>query len=285
MLITDFTYNLITDFVIWLKVTKGNKESTINTKMASIKTFAHYLQTKNLTNIDDMINIVGIKSLKCETSFPEYYSLEEISFLLNSISLDKKHGLKELTILSLLYEGALRVSELCNLKVKDINCNNKNVAITILKSKNKLPRTILLGHDASLIFKKYLHINKYLEEDFVFQNAHNQQYSRSGIYKMLERIVKKAKNTCNNSLFFTIKPHPHILRHSKATHMLDAGIDLIVIRDFLGHKWLSSTEIYAHVSKKKIDEIIIKNALNKKIKVSRSKKEKQNLEEWLKQNF
>ena len=102
---------------------------------------------------------------------------------------------------------------------------------------------------------------------------------------MLQRLFAEAKKQCKDNTYFNIEVYPHILRHSKATHMLDAGVDLIVIRDFLGHKYLSSTEIYAHVSKKKQEEILEKNIKRKKINVSKSKKDKEDLEIWLRENI
>ena len=284
LLITEFTYELVEKYILWLKEKKLNA-STINNHIATIKSFASYLQTKELTSFEECNKIRNIKPLKTEATFPKYYTIEEISFLLKSIDVNTKNGLKYLTIITILYSAALRVTELCELKGKDITFNGKIASLHIIKSKNDLPRNVLVDESASLIIKKYINEYKIENEDYVFQSTKGKCYTRSGIYKMLQRRVKDAKEKCDNKNYFNINIFPHILRHSKATHMLDAGIDLILIRDFLGHKWLSSTQIYAHVSKKKQEEILINNVKKKNISISRTNKEKESLEKWLRENI
>ena len=284
LLITEFTYELVEKYILWLKEEKL-KASTINNHIAAIKSFASYLQTKDLTSFEECSKIRNIKPLKVEVPFPEYYTIEEISFLLNSIDTNTKKGLKYLAITTILYAAALRVSELCELKGRDITFNGKIATIHIIKTKNYLPRNVLVDEDASDVVKEYLDKYKIEKDDYVFQSFKGKSYTRSGIYKLLQRRVNEAKEKCSDNNYFNIDIYPHILRHSKATHMLDAGIDLILIRDFLGHKWLSSTQIYAHVSKKKQEELLINNVKKKKISVTRTKKEKENLEKWLRENI
>ncbi len=284
MLITEYNYELVENFILWLKE-KKLKPTTINSYIAAIKTFSKYLQTKNLNVFEECNKIKNIERLKVEVTFPKYYTADEITFLLKSIDLNQKSGLKYLTIITVLYEAALRVSELCELKGNDILEKGKNITIHVEKSKNGLPRIVILSESASNIVKHYLKENKIEKDDYVFQNSVSNHYTRSGIYKMLKRRLEYARKQCENNSYFTIDAFPHILRHSKATHMLDAGIDLIVIRDFLGHKWLNSTQIYAHVSKKKQEEILKKNIDSKNISIHRSKKEKQDLENWLRKNI
>ena len=280
----DFNIDLVNEFIVYLK-NKNLKAKTINIKLSALKSFASFLQFKNLGVFESCTNIRNIKPLKEEMTLPEYYSVKEISYLLNSIDRSKKNGLKQLAILTILYDGALRVSELCNLRKKDVLFSGKNISIYIEKTKNKQPRTILLDENASLIVRKYLENYKKEDEEYLFSNNLNKQYTRNGIYKLLKRTVEHAKNLCKDNTFFKSKVHPHILRHSKATHMVDAGIDIIIIRDFLGHKSINSTQIYTHISKKRQEEILINNIKNKKISVPRTKTEKQNLESWLKNNL
>lgn len=279
--INEFSYELVTEFITYLK-SKNNKETTINVKISAIKSFITFISNENLSDLDECLKIKNIRPLRCKQEFPKYYTPEEIEFLLNSISLERKNGLKKLCIFTLLYDGALRVTEFCNLKVNDVKIISKNTSsIYIENSKNGLPRTILLGKKSTEILQAYLRKYTLSGDEPLFQNTFKNKYSRSGIYKMLQKAVEQAKNKCEDKNYFEIKPFPHILRHSKATHMLDIGVDLVTIRDFLGHMQLSSTETYAHVSKKKQEEILNKNILNKNIKKPRSKKEKMDLEHWL----
>lgn len=283
--ITKISYELVEGFIIWLKDKKELSEKTINVIMASIKSFINFLSTKNLSNFEVCLKIKNMKPLKEEKKLPKFYSIEEITFLLKSIDSSRKNGLKFLAVISILYDGALRVSELCNLKRKNINTSTKNISVHIEKTKNKMERIILLDENSSKIIKQYLKENNINDEEYLFSNSRNEKYTRDGIYKMIKRVFEKAKNNCEDPTYFKTNAFPHILRHSKATHMLDAGIDLIVIRDFLGHKWLNSTEKYAHVSKKKQEEALIKTSKKLKIRVSRSRKEKEDLESWLHNNI
>lgn len=84
---------------------------------------------------------------------------------------------------------------------------------------------------------------------------------------------------------YNYKSHPHMLRHSKAIHLLESGIDLITIRDFLGHKHVSTTEIYARITDERKTEILLKNMKRKPLKLKRRKKQRENLESWLRENY
>lgn len=284
MLITDFSYELVEQFIIWLKDIKHVSPKTINNKIAAIKSFSSYLNTKNLSNLESCIKINNIKTLREDISFPEYLSIEEMKIIFRLFDSTKKNELKQLSIVVVLYDAALRVSELCDLKRKNLIIGN-NISIYIEKSKNRLPRTILLDKNASSIIKEYLKENPKEPDDYLFTNNNNKNYTRYGIYKLIKRIEEKIKNENKDNTLFQINMHPHTFRHSKATHMLDAGVDLITIRDFLGHKWLNSTEIYAHVSNKKKEETIKNNISNKKLSNKYTKKEINDLETWLREKI
>ena len=250
LLVTELTSELISKYITYLKDQKSNQTITINNKLAAIK-------------------------------IPDYYSIEEINYLIKSIDLETPKGLLYLTVVILLYECALRVGELCSLKRKDIIFEGKTISIFVEKSKNGMSRTIPMDMKSSNIVKKYLNENKMDEEDYLFHKKDNTPYTRYGINKMLDRIIKKVKSTCKNNTYFSKKIHSHGFRHSKATHMLDAGIDLVTIKEFLGHKSLSSTVIYLHLTKRKEEEILNKNILKKKIVIHRTKKEIDDLENFL----
>lgn len=284
MEITNFNYNLIIGFISYLK-DKGNKESSINTKLAIIKSFVTFLSLEELSNLEEYLKIKNIKQLKYASQYPKFYSHEEIDILLEYVASENHDKYKKISMFNILYHGALRVTEFCNLKRKDIKIKGNETEIFVEKSKNGKARTILLGKEATKVIKKYLQENVIQNEEYLFTNFNRKAYSRSGIYKMLARTIEQINKKDKFRNYFNIKPFPHILRHSKATHMLDAGIDLITIKEFLGHTWLKSTEMYLHVSKKKQEEILEKNMSKKNIKIARSKKEKQDLENWLRNNL
>lgn len=281
LLITSLSSELIFEYINYLKEVKNNQPITINNKLAAFKSFVKFLKLKNLNTLEISIQIENIKPLKVSQKVPDYYSIEEINYLIISIDLETPKGLLYLTVVILLYECALRVGELCSLKRKDINFDGKTISVYVEKSKNGMSRTIPMDMKSSNIIKKYLKENKMDDEDYLFHSKNKEPYTRYGIYKMLERIIKKVKSNCKNNTYFLKKIHPHIFRHSKATHMLDAGIDLVTIKEFLGHKSLSSTVIYLHLTKRKEEEILNKNMVKKKVVIHRTKKEIEDLESFL----
>lgn len=285
MEITEFNFDIVTKFIVFLEK-KGNKISSINTKIAVIKSFVTFLNTEELGNFDECLKIKAIQQLKCQNQSVKYYSQTEIGLLLQYLaSFANKDKYNKLTIITILYDGALRVSELCNLKVEDVVVDGNKTSIHIEHSKNGLPRTILLGKESTKIIKKYIREQNLQSEDYFFKNRDGNKYSRSGIYKMLKKTIKDIKEKNSESSYFKNNPFPHILRHSKATHLLDEGIDLITIRDFLGHKHLKSTEVYAHVSKRKQEEILKKHTIKTNVRIRRTSKDKDDLENWLRNNL
>lgn len=288
MTIEDLNYELIEEYIKWLIDTKKNSSSTANARIACIKSFVNFLSTRNLNNFDSCMKIKNIKPLKVKKKAPEYLTEKEISILLKSIKIKSFKDLKHLAILTLLYDAALRVSELCDLKIKDVSIDKNQMKIMIFKSKNGLPRTISISKPAEKIMKKYLNQlndSSNNQEDYLFKNKYDNKYSRNGIYSILNNKYEKAKQQCNDNTLFNVTIHPHILRHSKATHLLNVEVDLLVIKDFLGHKSLKATEIYLHISDRKKSEILINNAKLKLPKTSRTKKVEKDLEHWLKSNL
>ena len=281
LLITDFSSELIFKYITYLKEVKNNKAITINNKLAALKSFVKFLKAKNINTLEKCIQIENIKPLKVSQKVPDYYSIEEIDYIISAIDLEKPKGLLNLTVIIMLYECALRVGELCSLKRKDIIFEGKTISVFVEKSKNGMSRTIPMDIKSSNIVKKYLNENKMDDDDYLFHNKDNTPYTRYGIYKMLERIIIDVKKSCKNNTYFSKNFHPHGFRHSRATHMLDAGIDLVTIKEFLGHKSLSSTVIYLHLTKRKEEEILNKNMLKKKVHMHRSKKEIEDLEKFL----
>ncbi len=281
MTITEFSSELIMKYIIYLKDERNNQAITINNKLAAIKSFVNFLKFKNLTTLEVCVQIENIKPLKVSKKIPDYYSIEEINYLIKSIDLESTKGLLYLSVIVLLYECALRVNELCSLKKKDIRNEGKTISIFIEESKNGTSRTIPMDTKSSSIIKKYLSENIMEEEDYLFHKKDKTPYTRDGINKMLGRIMTNAKKKCKNKEYFNKKIHSHMFRHSRSTHMLDAGIDLATIKEFLGHKSLNSTAIYLHLTKRKEQDIINKNMLKKEINLHRTQKEKNNLENYL----
>ena len=169
------------------------------------------------------------------------------------------------------------------LKKRDLLLENNNPNLTVEQGKGKRSRTIPLSKENVLIIKRYLDVYKNgNKDDYLFINKYNDKYSLKGVQYILKKYFEKAKNNCNDLTMFRIKPHCHMMRHSKGVHLVDANVPLTVIKELFGHKSIQTTEIYARISTKAKRVILENNSINKEIVVKRTKKEKDDLKLFLK---
>jgi integrase/recombinase XerD len=179
-----------------------------------------------------------------EKYLPEVLSEEEIAAILKTIT-----NLKHRAIIMTIYSGGLRISELINLKVKDID--SQRMQIRVEQAKGKKDRYTLLGKKTLLILRQYF--AAYKPKEWLFEGDGGGQYADSSIYKIFKTALSNAKITKKVSI--------HSLRHSFATHLLENGTDLRYIQNLLGHSSSKTTEIYTHITTKGFDQI--KNPLDK----------------------
>ena len=179
-----------------------------------------------------------------ETYLPEVLSEEEVAAIVKAIT-----NIKHKAIIMTIYSGGLRISELIYLKVKDID--SQRMQIRLEQAKGKKDRYTLLGTKTLEILRKYF--LEYKPKVWLFEGAKGEQYSQKSIQMILKKAVEKAE----------IKKHitVHTLRHSFATHLLEAGTDLRYIQNLLGHSSSKTTEIYTHITTKGFDQI--KNPLDR----------------------
>jgi len=223
-----------------------NKEKmspkTIAHNITCIKEYHKYLIKIGLLKKDCSENILSPKQRK---SLPKVLSVEEIDKLLN-IQLITPFDYRNKAMLELMYASGLRVSELINLDINDINVNNGTVRCI---GKGNKERIIPLG-DVALKYIE-LYINEYRSgmlkgyySDKLFLNNHGKAMTRQGFFKILKKLAKDKDIKTDFS--------PHTLRHSFATHLLEYGADLRSIQELLGHQDISTTQVYTHISNNKI---------------------------------
>jgi site-specific recombinase XerD len=212
-------------------------EATVNFINASLKFF--YTKTLNrYWNIDKISRIKESKKLPAVLSPDEVKSIFDVT-----------ENLKHKTILMTVYSAGLRVSEVCNLKITDID--SKNMQILIRKGKGKKDRYSLLSKANLEILKKYW--IKYHPVEYLFSgNGRTDAITPRSVQKMLEKSIKKTEITKNATV--------HTLRHSFATHLLDAGTDICHIQRLLGHTRITTTTIYLHL--RRMDLLNIKSPLD-----------------------
>lgn len=272
--LSHLTAQNIEEYLNWLEGSKNLKPSSINVRLAGILSLIKYIQNRELSYFDEFSKILLIKNKKAPQNSISYFSIDEIKKLMKIPNIKNKNELRELTIMLFLYESGCRVQELCDLKYEQLNLSDKSTVI--LKGKGNKTRIVPLSNEISNVMSQYIqkfHIN---ENMYVFQNKYNQKITRQGIQYILSKYSKFISKSNKSHCELT----PHSLRHSKAMHLLEAGVNLIYIRDFLGHVSVVTTEIYAKTNPEIKRKEIEKHSKNYNFD-SYDDNTKDELEEWL----
>ena len=234
------------DILAYLKSLKNRDLSAKSTsrKLSSIKGFHQFLLLEKETS-EDVSS--AIEAPKIERNLPDVLSVDEVIRLIEHVKGTEPLDLRNLALLELIYGSGLRVSELLNLKISDIHLTASYVKIL---GKGSKERQVPLGQMSVLALREYLTKGRpYLlkiENNYLFLNQYGNKLSRQGFFKLLKKIAKDTNITKEVS--------PHTLRHSFATHLLEAGIDLRTLQELLGHEDISTTQVYTHISQKHLKE-------------------------------
>ncbi|MFH1787260.1 MAG: site-specific tyrosine recombinase/integron integrase [archaeon] len=211
--------------------------NAINKKQSTSYIKQKYAVLKLLFNLLGKSQEFDLPNYKRESKIPEVLNKEQTKKIIHSIT-NKKHKL----MIKLMYAGGLRVSELLNLKPKDIDIERK--VLIVRQGKGKKDRITLFPK--SLEKELLTHLLKESPKNYLFESNRNKKYSSKTIEKIIEKSSKKVLQR---------KIRPHVLRHSFATHLLEAGIDIRKIQKLLGHKNLRTTQIYTHIAKSDLENI------------------------------
>ena len=259
--LTDFTMKsfnrqLILEYLEWLR-SRGAGISTANQRLAALKTFADYASIEQIEYLAPLQLVQGIKSKKTATREITYLTAEQMTLLINSPDINTRNGLRHRVILTLLYDSGCRVQELCDISLRDINTGS-NPTVR-LHGKGDKYRTVTIADNTANLVSEYIkrQRNTSLKDQPLIVNREHQKMSRDGVNYIIEKYVQKIRNT---EMSFPAEIHAHGFRHSKAMHMLAAGINIIYIRDFLGHEDISTTMIYSRADNRLKNEAINKLA-------------------------
>lgn len=235
----------IKGFLLWLEKSRNVGVNTRNQRLAAIHSFFRYAQSEHPENIFECQRILGIPFKKREKKTVEYLSQESLRYILEQPDITRKKGRRDLTLIATLYDTGARVQELIDLKTRDVRLT-KPATITLVGKGNKR-RSVPIMKKTRDLLENYMKENKLLEngkQDYpLFYNSNTCPFTRPGITYILEKYLKQAKET-HLDVFFCDRLHPHMIRHTKAMHLLEAGVNLIYIRDLLGHVNVTTTEIY-----------------------------------------
>ena len=220
----------ITDFLNYLEEERHNSIRTRNQRLACIKAFYQFCLIDEVENISNIRKVLAIKAKKFSKKIIDYLTEDELKELLESIDVSTIKGRKNFMLLVLLYDTAARASEIIKLKVEDINLEEKYV---ILDGKGKKERIVPIMEKTVNILKRYLAENN-IKQGYLLGSEHTYETIRY----QFEKIKKKYdyKNIT-----------PHTFRHTRAIHLLSAGVSIIYLRDLLGHESITTTEEYAKV--------------------------------------
>ena len=237
--------NIINNDLIELFITSELNDKSDNSKIRKISSINQYIDWFNLDNKEYQIVIEKV-SLKKGSYLPETISVSDINRLINIYDHSNYMNSRNLTLIDFMYSTACRVSELCDVRVSDLDFEEDFVK---LFGKGSKQRIVPIGSELKINLSKYLKFRDELntQEPYLFLSKNMNQLDRSSIF----RIIKKSATLSNNAL----SVHPHTLRHSAATHMLEAGCDLRTLQELLGHTSVSTTKIYTKLTKEFLVEI------------------------------
>lgn len=257
--IKDFKRELVIEFLEWYR-NSGASISAANQRLAALKTFSDYAQLENIEYIAPLQSVSNIKAKKSSPKEVSFLSVSQMTKLINRPDINTSTGFRHRVILTLMYDSGCRVQELCDITITDISLGS--VTTLRLHGKGNKYRTIVLSDATSKLIENY--ISRYrsyaIGTDYLITNRYHQKIDRDGISYIVKKYVDDIRK---EDITFPKHVHCHMFRHSKAMHMLEAGINVVYIRDFLGHEDISTTMVYVRADNRLKNEAI--NALAPKI--------------------
>lgn len=251
----DIEYSDIRFFLMYLKDTKKDNNSSIDRKLSSLRGFYKYMANEGIvkTNVFSLVN--GPKKSK---KLPRYFEYNELEEMFNIPDLTTPLGQRDRLVLEMLYATGVRVGELVSIKVSDIDLGRRNI---IILGKGNKERFVTYGEYCEDSLKEYLKDGRLSlntkDSEYLFLNNNGGQLTERGVRFILDKIIKQTG--INKSI------SPHMIRHSFATHLLNAGCDLLTVQKLLGHESIKATQIYTHVTTDRLKEVYYKSFPRAKI--------------------
>ena len=244
----NMDYKKCTNYLIYLD-NKKYKKTSVSRKLSSLRSFYKFLVLNDYTDNNPFILISSPKKEKKIPKFINYQGIDEIFEIPDIKTIE---GQREKVILEILYGSGVRVSELVNIKIKDIDFKDNTILIF---GKGSKERVVSFGEMALDALNTYINNGRkeYLGDktsDYLIVGKNEENLTTRRIEQIIDNLIKKTSIKMNIT--------PHMFRHTFATHLLDQGCDLLAVQELLGHESLSSTEIYTHVSNEHLREVYYK---------------------------
>jgi len=250
------TKETIIDFLGWIQKERKCCSATRNYRLAAIHSFFCYLQYECPERIYQWQRVLSIKVQKHQKKNINYLTLDGIKLILDQIDTTTVNGRRNLAMLALMYDSAARVQELIDLKPSSVRLETPSVVKLI--GKGRKARIVPLQNEQVVLLKEYMLESKLMEpqnnQHPLFFNCWRKKLTRSGVNYILKTYADMARKV--NPGFIPDRISCHVLRHSKSMHLLQAGVNLVYIRDILGHVSIQTTDVYARAdSKQKRDAL------------------------------
>ncbi len=255
------TKDEIRSYLKYLDELKYSK-STVSRILSTLRHFYSYLMTINIIKINQF---KLIRNPKKEKKLPNFLQSDELDKIFDSINLDTALGIRNRLIIELLYATGLRVSEITNLKLNDIDISNQEIKVY---GKGGKERIVFFGEYAKKYLKLYLDNarNELLNgnnSNYLLINHNGGKLTSRGVELIIDKVQNEAALKHNIS--------PHVLRHTFATDMLNNGADLKSVQELLGHSSLSTTQIYTHITNERLRSVYLKSFPRQKEKIDKNK--------------
>ena len=234
----DFTTSNVTAFLGWLHTDRQSSAATANQRLAALKSFFRYVQAEAPEQIAQAQQVLGVRAAQAPEPAIGYLPVGAVALLLEHAA---RRGLRDLALLTTLYDTAARVQEACDLSIGDLHLGRP--ASATLTGKGRKTRTVPLTPQAAVVLARHVRTLSQGSSAPVFANRAGQRLGRAGAAYILAECAHAAH--AEHPEIVPEKVSPHVLRHSKAMHLLENGVNLIYIRDILGHASVVTTEVYA----------------------------------------
>ena len=241
---SDLDAGTVQSFLDWLEADLGASVSTRNNRLAAIRSFFRYVSTAEPAHLGRCAEVLSIAKKRQARPAPTYLTVEATRHLLSLPDQSDPRQLRALCVISLLYESGARVSELCAIMARELRLGPPSTLL--LHGKGGKDRTVPVDPSVAATLKRYVTAYGVGQDDPLFFNAKRQHLTREGVSHILRSWFGRAKALRPD--LYPERLSPHCMRHSRAMHLLEAGVNLVYIRDLLGHSSVETTEVYAKAS-------------------------------------
>lgn len=244
----DMNYELSLNYLVFLNKNNDSK-ATISRKLSSLRSFYKYLVKIEKVKTNPFLLV---SSPKKEKRIPKFINYNDMDEIFNVPDINTPIGLRDRLILEILYASGIRVSELVNIKIKDIDFSNRTILIL---GKGNKERMVSFGEYALDIMNLYMKNSRNIllggiPSEYLVVGKKQEKLTTRRVEQIVDDIIKKTSLKLNVT--------PHMFRHTFATHLLDNGCDLLAVQELLGHESLATTEIYTHVSNEHLRDVYLK---------------------------